>query len=90
MDLGTRIRLVVGVALLVALGALLFTILAAAAVVLLAVGAVLALVLYVRLRLFARRVRKELQRQMAQQQGAASTRPQPAGDVLDADFKVEK
>jgi uncharacterized membrane protein YciS (DUF1049 family) len=91
MDLGQRIRLVLSVAVLLALGALLFTFLLTVFLVFLAVGAVLALVVYVRFRLFARKVRKALQQQMAQAQAQASQpRPPPSGGVLDADFKVEK
>ncbi|HUR62850.1 MAG TPA: hypothetical protein VM241_00050 [Candidatus Thermoplasmatota archaeon] len=89
MDLGQRIRLVLSVAVLLALGALLFTFLLTVFLVFLAVGAVLALVLYVRFRLFARKVRKALQQQMAQAQ-ASQPKPPASGGVLDADFKVEK
>ncbi|MFO1534269.1 MAG: hypothetical protein ABR586_01245 [Thermoplasmatota archaeon] len=88
MDLRSRLRLVLGTAALLVLGALFFAFVLTAFAVLLVVGAVLALVLYVRLRLFARRVRKALERQMAQQAQASS--PPPRDGVVDAEFKVEK
>lgn len=90
MDLGQRIRLAVSVLVLVALGILFFAVFAAVALVALAVLLVLGLLFYIRLRLFARRVRKALTQQRAAQQAAAGSRPPAGGDVLDADFKVEK
>jgi uncharacterized membrane protein YciS (DUF1049 family) len=87
MDLGQRIRLVLAAAVLLVLGALLFAFLVTAFAILLVVGAVLALILYLRLRLFARRVRRALEEARARQQAAQSG---PPGESIDADFKVGK
>jgi len=87
MDLGQRLRLLLAILVFLVLGALLFAFVVTALAVLLVVGAVLAILFYVRFRLFARKVRRELEKQMAQ--GEAPRPPPPAG-VVDADFKVEK
>jgi hypothetical protein len=88
MDLAQRIRVVLGILVLFVLGALLFAFLLTAFAVVLAIGAIFAIVTYVRLRLFARRVRRALEQEMARQ-GQAPPAPRGNG-VVDADFKVEK